>query len=159
MYSPGEIIVHPLHGAGRIEEIVEQKVAGEIRKYYVLQIPTDHVRVMVPVDGCEHIGIRPAVTAEEARDILAAFAKIEVEPEPNWNRRYRENMLRLKSGKLEEVSRVVKSLMVRDAEHKLSTGERKMLATARRILLSELVLATDEPYEALERALEAGLSL
>ncbi len=75
MYSPGEIIVHPLHGAGRIEEIVEQKVAGEIRKYYVLQIPTDHVRVMVPVDGCEHIGIRPAVTAEEARDILAAFAK------------------------------------------------------------------------------------
>ncbi len=54
---------------------------------------------------------------------------------------------------------MVKSLMVRDAEHKLSTGERKMLATARRILLSELVLATDEPYEALERALEAGLSL
>lgn len=159
MYSPGEIIVHPLHGAGRIEEIVEQKVAGEIRKYYVLQIPTDNVRVLVPVEGCEQVGIRPAVTADEAREVLAGFANIEVENEPNWNRRYRENMQRLKSGKLDEVSRVVKSLMVRDAEHKLSTGERKMLATARQILLSELVLATDEPYEVLERALKAGLSL
>ena len=75
----------------------------------------------------------------------------------NWNRRYRENMLRLKSGKLDEVSRVVKNLMVRESEHGLSTGERKMLNTAKQILLSELVLATNKSYEVLERALVEGL--
>lgn len=89
--------------------------------------------------------------------MLEEFAKIEVDPVQNWNRRYRENMLRLKSGRLDEVSRVVKSLMVRESEHGLSTGERKMLSTAKQILLSELVLATNESYETLEHALEAGL--
>ena len=158
MYSPGDVIVHPMHGAGRIEEIIEQKVAGEMRRYYVLQIPTGNVRVMVPVEGCEHIGIRPVIAADKARGVLEAFAKLEVDPVQNWNRRYRENMLRLKSGKLDEVSRVVKSLMVRESEHGLSTGERKMLSTAKQILLSELVLATNETYETLERALEACLS-
>ncbi|MDD6273816.1 MAG: CarD family transcriptional regulator [Clostridiaceae bacterium] len=157
MYSPGDMIVHPMHGAGRIEEIVEQKLSGETRRYYVLQIPTGNVRVMVPVDGCETIGIRPLIGADEAQAVLEDFAKIEVDPVQNWNRRYRENMLRLKSGKLREVSCVVKSLMVREAEHGLSTGERKMLTTAKQILLSELVLATNESYEALERTLKAGL--
>lgn len=157
MYSPGDMIVHPMHGAGRIEEIVEQKLSGETRRYYVLQIPTGNVRVMVPVDGCETIGIRPLSGADEAQAVLEDFAKIEVDPVQNWNRRYRENMLRLKSGKLREVSCVVKSLMVREAEHGLSTGERKMLTTAKQILLSELVLATNESYEALERTLKAGL--
>ncbi len=157
MYSPGDVIVHPMHGAGRIEEIVEQKVSGETRRYYVLQIPTGNVRVMLPVDSCDTIGIRPVINAAEARGVLEEFAKIEVDPVQNWNRRYRENMLRLKSGRLDEVSRVVKSLMVRESEHGLSTGERKMLSTAKQILLSELVLATNESYETLEHALEAGL--
>ena len=157
MYLPGDVIVHPMHGAGRIEEIVEQKVAGETRKYYVLQIPTGNVRVLVPVDSSDAIGIRPVIAEDEAYAVLAAFAKLEVDPVQNWNRRYRENMLRLKSGKLDEVSRVVKSLMVRESEHGLSTGERKMLNTAKQILLSELVLATKKSYEVLERALVEGL--
>ncbi len=157
MYSPGDQIVHPLHGAGRIAEIVRQKVAGEERLYYVLQIQTGNVRVLVPVEGSEQIGIRPPIGPEEARQVLAAFAGLAPEDAPNWNRRYRENMLRLKSGELTEVSRVVKTLMVREREHGLSTGERKMLNTARQILLSELVMATGESFEALESALAACL--
>ena len=112
---------------------------------------------MLPVEGCDTIGIRPVIAADEARGVLETFAKLEIDPVQNWNRRYRENMLRLKSGKLDEVSRVVKSLMVRESEHGLSTGERKMLSTAKQILLSELVLATNETYETLERALAACL--
>ena len=84
MYSPGDMIVHPMHGAGRIEEIVEQKLSGETRRYYVLQIPTGNVRVMVPVDGCETIGIRPLIGADEAQAVLEDFAKIEVDPVQNW---------------------------------------------------------------------------
>ena len=157
MYSPGDVIVHPLHGAGKIEDIAEQRISGEMRRYYVLKIPTGNVRVLVPVDSCDTVGIRPLIGEEEAWAVLAAFAQMEADSAQNWNRRYRENMLRLKSGKLLEVARVVKSLMVRDTEHGLSTGERKMLATAKQILLSELSLAMGKDYETLERALAERL--
>ena len=157
MYSPGDIIVHPMHGAGRIEEIVQQKVAGESRCYYVLLIQSGSVRVLVPVDGCDHIGIRLPIGAEEAEAVLQAFGDIEADTAPNWNRRYRENMQRLKSGRLEEVSRVVKSLMLRDRERGLSTGERKMRNPARQILLSELSLATGSTFETLDRTLNTAL--
>ncbi len=157
MYSPGDMIVHPMHGAGRIQEIVRQKVAGESRSYYVLLIQSGSVRVLVPVDGCEHIGIRPPIGAEEAEAVLRDFALLDVDTAPNWNRRYRENMQRLKSGRLDEVSRVVKGLMLRERERGLSTGERKMLNTAKQILLSELSLATGSDPETLDRALSAAL--
>jgi len=153
VYQPGDVIVHPMHGAGRIEEIVRQKIAGEMRSYYVLEIPTGHVRVMVPVDGSVAIGIRSVIDRDAAQEVLAAFPDIEADAAQNWNRRYRENMQRLKSGQLVEVARVVKSLMVREREHGLSTGERKMLMTARQILFSELVLATGETEDALEARL------
>ena len=157
VYQPGDVIVHPMHGAGRIEEIVQQKVAGETRSYYVLQIPTGSVRVMVPVDGSAHIGIRPPIDRDTAYAVLDAFAAIEMEDDKNWNRRYRENMQRLKSGDLSEVSRVVKGLMLRERSHGLSTGERKMLGTSRQILLSELELATGESHETLLARLAAAL--
>lgn len=149
VYAPGDVIVHPMHGAGQIEEIVEQKVAGETRSYYVLQIPTGSVRVMVPVEGSAAIGIRPLIDRETAYAVLDAFAELPTEDDKNWNRRYRENMLRLKSGDLYEVSRVVRGLMLRERSHGLSTGERKMLGTSRQILLSELELATGESHDAL----------
>lgn len=158
MYAPGDVIVHPMHGAGRIEEIVQQKVAGETRSYYVLQIPNGSVRVMVPVEGSAAIGIRPLIDRDTAYAVLDAFAAIETEDDKNWNRRYRENMLRLKSGDLFEVSRVVKGLMARERSHGLSTGERKMLGTSRQILLSELELATGESHDALVSRLSAALS-
>ena len=157
MYLIGEVVVHPMHGAGRIEEIVEQKISGEIRRYYVLQIPTGNVRVLIPVEGCENIGIRPIIDEDRAIEVLEGFAAVEVEPTQNWNKRYRENMLRLKSGSLDEVVKVVKSLMLREQERGLSTGERKMLSTAKQILISELVLATGRCYEEMEKALTAKL--
>ena len=157
MYLPGDMIVHPMHGAGRIQEIVRQKVAGETRCYYALEIQSGSVRVLIPVDGCEHIGVRPPIGAAEAEEVLRAFAVIEADTAPNWNRRYRENMQRLKSGRLDEVSRVVKSLMVRERDRGLSTGERKMLNTAKQILLSELSLATGSSFDALDGVLTAAL--
>ena len=141
MYSVGDKIVHPMHGAGIIDNIVEKKVNGMIKHYYILKLPSNGMVVMIPMDHCDEIGIRPVVDSDSAKQVLAAIKTIKVEVTSNWNQRYRENMLRLKSGDLLEVARVVKSLMIRDHQRGLSTGERKMLHSAKQILISELVLS------------------
>ena len=157
MFQVGDKIVHPMHGAGIVESIVQKKVNGVMRDYYVLKLPVRAMVVMIPTDNSEEIGVRPIVDREQADQVLAAIPGIEVDMTQNWNRRYRENMLRLKSGDLIEVARVVKGLMLREEERGLSTGERKMLHTARQILLSELVLSEQGPYEEVEARVDRAI--
>ena len=150
MFQVGDKIVHPMHGAGVIDSIVQKKVNGVVREYYILKLPVGGMLVMIPTEHCEEIGVRPVVKQEEADRVIAAIPSIEVDMTPNWNRRYRENMLRLKSGDLLEVARVVKGLMLREEERGLSTGERKMLHSAKQILISEIVLSQNASYEDVE---------
>ena len=150
MFQIGDKIVHPMHGAGTIESIVTNKVNGVVREYYTLKLPVRAMLVMIPVANCTEIGVRPIVSQETAQAVLSEFPNLQVEMTSNWNRRYRENMDRLKSGDLFEVARVVKGLMVRDTIYGLSTGERKMLLSAKQILISELVLAQGVSYEEIE---------
>jgi len=158
MFKVGDKIAHPMHGAGVIESIEEKKVNGTVRAYYVLRIPVGNMLVMIPTDSCEAIGVRPILDRNEAEDILAQIPEIEPDMTQNWNRRYRENMLRIKSGDLLEVSRVIKGLVQRDHEKGLSTGERKMLRSAKQILVSELVLSFESNYEDVESRLDAMLA-
>ena len=146
-----------MHGAGVIEDIVEQKINGTARRYYVLTVPAGNVTVLIPVMSSDCIGVRPVIGSDAADEVLAEFKRMEVDDAQNWNRRYRENMTRLKSGDLGEVSKVVKSLMVREKQRSLSTGERKMLCTAKQILMSELVLAKKLSYDIVESMLLAVL--
>ena len=158
MFSIGDQIAHPLHGAGVIDGIVEQRINGVTRQYYRLCIPSGTMDVKVPVDKCEEIGIRPIISAEDADELLQELGDIEIEMTQNWNRRYRENMIRIKSGNLLEVARVIKGLMARDAEKGLSTGERKMLRSAKQILISEIVLAKHCPYEEVEQQINLAMA-
>ncbi len=151
MFQVGDKIAHPMHGAGVVDSIVEKKVNDKEMLYYVLKIPVGGMMVMIPADSTEEIGVRPIVSSDEAETILKNMATIETEMVQNWNHRYRENMMRIKSGNLLEVARVVKSLMLRDQSRGLSTGERKMLHSAKQILLSELVMAIGCTYEDLEK--------
>lgn len=151
MFQVGDKIVHPMHGAGIIESIVTKKVNGVVRDYYTLKLPERAMLVMIPVENCTEIGVRPIVACEFAAEVLNSFSTLQVELTQNWNRRYRENMDRLRSGDLLEVARVVKGLMLRDSKHGLSTGERKMLHSAKQILISEIVLSTGNGYEEVER--------
>ena len=114
--------------------------------------------VMIPTNNTDEIGVRPVVSGQEATDILSAMENIEVDMTQNWNRRYRENMVRLKSGDLLEVARVVKGLRLRENQRGLSNGERKMLHTAKQILISELVLAQSLPYDTVESRIDTALS-
>lgn len=156
-FRVGDRIAHPLHGAGVIESIVTKKINGKDRDYYVLKLPTGSMQVMVPVESSDVIGVRPIVDPAQAEKIIGAIPGIEVEMTSNWNKRYRENMLRIKSGDLMEVASVVKGLMQRDRERGLSTGERKMLHSAKQILISEIVLSESSSYEEVEARLDSAM--
>ena len=158
MYQIGDKVVHPMHGAGVIDSIVQRKVAGKLEDYYLLKLSVGSMTVMIPTGNTQEIGVRPIVSSEEAKALLRALENIEVDMTQNWNRRYRENMVRLKSGDLLEVARVVKGLLLREGQRGLSNGERKMLRTAKQILISELVLAQSLPYETVEDNIDTELS-
>ena len=157
MFQIGDKIAHPLHGAGTISEIEEKRIDGKNKSYYVMHVPKGDMRVMIPTDSCEAIGIRPIIAKKQADEILKAIPAIEIEEEANWNRRYRENMVKIKSGDLMEVAAVIKSLVHRENERGLSTGERKMLHSAKQILLSEIVLSLESSYDEAEQQLYAAL--
>ena len=156
-FRVGDRIAHPMHGAGVIDSVVKRKINGTERDYYVLKLPAGAMLVMIPVDTSAEIGVRPIVDADEAEKILGSIPGLEIEMTQNWNKRYRENMLKIKSGNLLEVAAVVKGLMQRDKERGLSTGERKMLHSAKQILISEIVLSESASYEEVEERLNSAL--
>ncbi|MBR3569974.1 MAG: CarD family transcriptional regulator [Oscillibacter sp.] len=153
MFSIGDYVVHPLHGAGQIEDIVEEKVAGVKKKFYVFNMPTGSLVLKIPTSSAETVGIRDVITESEADKLMDAIPGLSVEANSNWNKRYQENLNRLKSGDLYEVARVVKSLVRRESQRGLSTGERKMLYNAKQIIISEIVLAKRSDYEDVESSL------
>ncbi len=159
MYQIGEKIVYPMHGAGVVQAIEEKEVMGEKQSYYVLKIPTTEMKLMVPVEKAESIGVRPVISPS---DIEKLFNKVKGEDEEesdNWNKRYRENLSKIKTGNIVEVAKVVKSLAHREMDKPLSTCEKKMLPNARHILVSELVLATDDKEEVVEKEIDALIAL
>ncbi|MCI5625213.1 MAG: CarD family transcriptional regulator [Clostridiales bacterium] len=157
MFQIGDKVVHPMHGAGIVESIVQKEVNGVTREYYILKLPVRSMVVMVPTEHSGEIGVRPVVGSAEADLILASISQLPVEAVSSWNRRYRMNMERMKSGNLFEVARVVKSLTLRENDRGLSTGERKMLHAAKQILISELVMSKDSSYEDMEEQINIAL--
>lgn len=157
MYSVGDTIVHPLHGAGMIDEIEERNVGNAVKLFYVLHIPKGSMTVKIPVESCDDIGVRPVVDSEYAERVINSFREIEIDMTQNWNKRYRDNLLKIRSGDLFEVAGVIKGLMTRDIERGLSNGERKMLRSAKQIFISEIMLAQQSSYEEVEMKLNSAL--
>ena len=158
MFCIGDKVAHPMHGAGVIADIVREKVAGCVQDYYVFRLSTGGLVLKIPTASSGAVGLREVADRGTILELLAALPSLEVEMTANWNRRYRENLQRLKSGDLYEVARVIKGLSRRDSQQGLSTGERKMLHTAKQILISEIVLALGWEYEAVERSVNAAVS-
>lgn len=157
MFIIGEKVVYPVHGAGIIEAIEKREILGEVRNYYVLRLCTGDLKVLVPVDTVSQAGMRPICGREQldqVRDILRHSAPVW---EDNWNRRYRANMDKIKSGDICQLAEVVRNLSLRDAVKGLSAGEKKMLDNAKKILVSELVLAAGQSTEEANQELDAIL--
>ena len=157
MFQIGDRIVHPLHGAGVIEDIVERTIDGAPQQYYAMRPMLGDTQLFIPVDACGKLGVRPVCSRDEAEQLLQRLDRVTRSEEKGWNQRYRENMLHIRSGNLSEVAQGIKSLAARDRERGLSTGEKKMLVSARQILASELSVALDRPLAAVEQIIEEKL--
>jgi len=142
VYKIGDNVVYPMHDAGVIEAIEEREVLGERQKYYIMALPIGDMKVMIPMNSVEEIGLRQVIDDEGVKRVYEILGGEETSMSSNWNRRYRANMEKIKSGDIYEVAEVVRNLTLRDQEKGLSTGERKMLESARQILISELVVAS-----------------
>ena len=154
MYGIGDKIVYPLHGAGVIEAIEERVIMGKKQQYYIMRINACNMTVMIPMDNCTGIGIRDIMTREEAKGVLEYFKNEPVHIDDNWNRRQRENLVRIKSGDIYQVACVLKELLFRDKSKGLSTSERKILNNAKQIIISELVMSEVATKEDIETILD-----
>jgi CarD family transcriptional regulator len=157
MFNIGDKVVYPMHGAGVIEAIEEREILGETHQYYIMRMPIGDMKVMIPLDNVASLGLRQIVSPEEVESIFDVLRGERSKMHQNWNRRYRANLEKIKSGDIYEVAEVVRNLSLRDKEKGLSTGERKMLDSARQILVSELVLAQDSTEEEVEAVLQGLL--
>lgn len=158
MFNVGDKIVYPMHGAGIIENIEEKEILGEIRKYFIMRMPIGEMKVMVPVDNVAEVGVREIIDEVEMEEVITVLKGNRSNMPQNWNRRYRANMDRIKSGDIFEIAAVVRNLMLRDAEKGLSTGERKMLNSAKQMLISEIVLVSDVDQEETERLIDDAVN-
>ena len=153
MYNVGDKVVYPMHGAGVIDSIEEKEVLGEKQSYYILKMPGE-VMVMVPTSTAEQHGIRNIIDRTEAEKVFNVLEQDETEMEKNWNKRYRDNMDKMKSGDIYEIADVVRNLSFKQKEKGLSTGEKKMLHNAKQILVSELVLAEHSTQDEVEEIID-----
>ncbi len=155
MFEVGDKVVYPMHGAGVIEAIEEREILGEFHKYYVMNLPIGNMKVYIPLSNVEQLGVRQVISSRQVPDVMRILEEESTLPVLAWNRRYRANMDRIKTGDIFSVAEVVRSLAQRDKEKGLSTGEKKMYDNAYQILVSELILAEGvEPEEMEEKIKE-----
>lgn len=141
MFKIGDRVVYPMHGAGIVEAIEDREILGASQSYYVMRLPMGDMKVMIPLGSASEVGLREVIDPAEVDKVLEVLRGQKTKMSSNWNRRYRANLEKIRTGNIYEVAEVVRNLAVRDQEKGLSTGERKMLESARSILLSELVLS------------------
>jgi CarD family transcriptional regulator len=154
MYKIGDKVVYPNHGAGTIVGIETKTILDEKKEYYIMKLPIGEMKVMIPVDKIDKIGIRDVISEKKADEVFELLNGEKSKMSQNWNRRYRANQEKLKTGDIFEVAEVVRNLSIRDREKGLSTGEKKMLSNARKILISELVLAKDMNEEEISEKMD-----
>lgn len=153
MYKVGDKVVYPKHGAGTIVGVEEREVLGEKKQYYIIELPIGEMKAMLPTENAEELGVRRVINDAEIEEVLDVLRGDKTKMAKNWNRRYRNNLEKIKTGDIYEVSKVVRNLTIRDIEKGLSTGEKRILNNARQILVSELVLAKDMEEEEVDEML------
>ena len=158
MLSIGDTISYPMHGAGIIEAVETCEVQGQDREYYVLKLPMGSLKVMIPVDNADNIGLRDIISAREAREVVAVLREKPDRAVGSWNKRFHANLERMKKGDLKDVAAVARNLMLQDKQRKVSSGERRVLDLAKQILVSELVYALNLTPEDAEEQIEKAVT-
>ena len=140
-FKVGETVVYPHHGAALIEEIKNRTIRGEDKLYLRLKVAQGDLTIEVPAENCDLVGVRDVVDSAGVDRVFGVLRQPYTEEPTNWSRRYKANLEKLASGDVIKVAEVVRDLYRRDQDRGLSAGEKRMLAKARQILVSELALA------------------
>ena len=158
MFKVGDKVVYPMHGAGKIQSIEERAIGDEIQSYYIIKMPGE-VKVMVPTAKAEANGLRYIIDKETAGKVINVLQEDCTEMSDKWNKRYRENVEKIKTGNIYEVADIVRNLAFKQKNKSLSTTEKKMLLNAKQILVSELVLVEDKDREEVENLVDQKINL
>jgi CarD family transcriptional regulator len=157
LFEVGDKVVYPHHGAGTVVKREKREILGQTREYLTIQILHNDMTVNVPVENAEQVGLRTVIDEDLVNTVVKALTAGESEMPKNWNRRFKHNRDKMKTGDIFELAEVVKNLNLRDHEKGLSTGEKQMFVKAKKILASELMYAKavdeDEAAEWLEGVL------
>jgi CarD family transcriptional regulator len=141
LFEVGETVVYPHHGAATIIEVKDRVIKGETKKYLKLNVTQGDLIIEVPAENVDLVGVRDVIGQEGLDHVFEVLRAPFTEEPTNWSRRYKANLEKLASGDVIKVSEVVRDLWRRDQDRGLSAGEKRMLAKARQILISELALA------------------
>lgn len=145
IFNVGDNAVYPGYGVGKVTAIETKEILGNKQTFYSILILETGMKIMVPKDNVETVGLRPIISKDEANKVIEILKVKEVKIDnQTWNRRYREYMEKIKTGSVYEIAEVLRDLFLLKADKELSFGERKMLDNARGLLLKELSLATSK---------------
>ena len=155
MFSIGDLAVYPAHGVGVIEKIESQDISGCCQDFYVMRILDNGMKIMIPTQNVDNVGLREIIEQSEVPKLYSILKKRDIVLDnQTWNRRYREYMDKIKTGSVFEVAEVYRDLLILKLEKDLSFGERKMLDTARSLLVKEISIAKDVDEEQIETDLD-----
>ena len=146
----GDKVVYPMHGAGVIAGIENCEVLGEGKSYYVLQMPLGNMKVMIPTDNVDNIGLRDIISEDKVGEVKDVLEDKPEKASGSWNKRFHANLDRMKTGNICDVAAVARNLILQDRQRKVSSGERRLMDLARQILISELVFACDKTPDEVE---------
>lgn len=159
MFSVGDLAVYPAHGVGVIERIENQEISGCEQDFYVMRILDNDMIIMIPTSNVNNVGLREIIDKTELPRLYSILEKRDVALDnQTWNRRYREYMDKIKTGSVFEVAEVYRDLLMLRVEKELSFGERKMLETARSLLIKEISLAKQIGESQVEKDLDGMFS-
>ena len=147
MYKVGDKVVYPHHGAGTVVKKEKREVLGEKREYLTIKILHNDMTVNVPSENAEKVGLRKVIGEDMVKVVVKALTGGGTQMPKNWNRRFKHNRDKMKTGDILELAEVVRNLSLRDHEKGLSTGEKQMFVKAKKILASELMYAKDMDEE------------
>ena len=159
MFKVGDLAVYPAHGVGVIERIESKKISGCQENFYVMRILENNMIIMIPSSNPRNVGLRQIIGQHEVSKVFSILQKrdISVDDNQTWNRRYRDYMDKIKSGSVFEVAEVYRDLTTIQQDKELSFGERKMLDTARSLLVKEISLAKNMREEDVERDIQLNI--
>jgi CarD family transcriptional regulator len=153
-FEVGDNVVYPHHGAGQVLKKEMKEIFGEKREYLTIKILHNDMTVMVPCDNAGIAGLRRVIDEPTVKKVLAVLSDEVSEMPKNWNRRFKHNRDKIKTGDIYELAEVVRNLAIREHEKGLSTGEKQMFTRAKKILASELMYALDKGEEEAEEHLD-----